>query len=118
MVHFMGSSNAFCVPIISISEYFETLVDKNIVHKKIGKSISKNAQTNGQSSPKTEIAPTHKTAYTHHCIKNKEVIITFPPTAVIFVMMVFVNLPQETVHNVFMCKPRHKFHNAKSGYEN
>ena len=114
----MRSSDSTCIPIISISEHFETLMDKNVMYKKIGQSVSENPQADGQSGPKAKIAPTYKTTNAHQRIKKKKVIVSFPPTAVVFMVMIFVKFPQKTVHNVFMGKPRHKFHNAESGYEN
>src|SRR5690606_8732822 len=118
MVRFMCSSYSARVPIVCIPKHFKALVNKNIVHKKIGNAIRKNSKPNGKYRPKAKITPSYKTTDAHQGIKNKKVIVPFPPTSVVFVVMVFVQFPQKTVHNVFVGKPRHKFHNAESGDEN
>lgn len=118
MVHFMGSPQAFCIPIIRIPENFKPLVDKYVVNKKVGKAIGENSQTQGKSSPKIVIPPAQKTANAHKRIKNKKKVIAFPPATMIFLVMVPMKTPQQAMHNIFMRKPRHKFHNAESGEKN
>jgi hypothetical protein len=118
MMDFVRASDSSCIPIVCIPEHFKTLVNENIVHKKIGQPVCKNPKANRQAGPKAIIAPTHKTADAHQGIEQKEIIIAFPPTAVFFMVMVFVQTPQKSVHNVFMRKPGHKFHNAEGGDKN
>ncbi len=114
----MRPANSPGIPVIGVSEHFEALVDEYIVHKKIGQTVCKNPQTNGKSRPKAKIAPTNKTPNANQSIKKKKIIVTFPPASVVFVVMVLVQIPQKTVHDVFMGKPGHEFHNAESYYEN
>src|SRR5690606_39255925 len=90
VVHFMSSTYAAGVPIVRVSEHFEPLVYKNIVDKKIGNTIGKNTQPNGQSSQKSKIAPANKTADAYKGVKKKKIIVALPPTPVILVMVVFV----------------------------
>ena len=83
------------------------------MHYKIGSTIRHNSQTYGKSGPKTFVTPEIKTGHTNDRIEYKKGIITFKPAFVIFVMVVFVKFPQKTMHDVFMCKPRHKLHGRK-----
>jgi hypothetical protein len=113
VVDFVGPSDPTCIPVVSIAEHFKALMNKNIMNEKIGQSISKNAKSNREASPKTIAVPTDKAKDTHDSVKNKERIIAFPPTSMVFVMMVFMEDPQKAMHNVLMGKPGHKFHNGK-----
>lgn len=117
MVDFMGASYSACVKIICVTKHFKTLVNKNIVDKKISNAIGENPKSYRQTSPKTEITPPNKTTDANKSIKNEKVIISLPPATVIFVVMVFMQFPKKPVHNVFMGEPRHKFHDRKCGYE-
>lgn len=93
MMHFVCPSNSARIPIVCIPEHFETLVNKYIVHKKISQTVCENPQTNGKPRPKAKIAPANKTANAYKCIKKKKIVVALPPTSVIFVMMVLVELP-------------------------
>jgi hypothetical protein len=42
----------------------------------------------------------------------------FKPGIVVFVMVIFMQTPQKTMHDVFMTEPSHEFHEAKSKQEN
>ena len=59
------------------------------MYKKIGQSVSENPQADGQSGPKAKIAPTYKTTNAHQRIKKKKVIVSFPPTAVVFMVITY-----------------------------
>ncbi len=43
VVHFVCSSDGSQVPVVAVSEYFETLMDKNIVNQKVAKTINRNS---------------------------------------------------------------------------
>jgi len=117
-MYFVCTSQPFCVPIIGVSKKLETLMNKNIMHYKISSAIRHNSQTDRKSCPKAFVTPEIKTGHTNDCIEDKKGIITLKPTFVIFVMVVFVKLPQKTMHDVFMCKPRHKLHGRKGSQKN
>lgn len=114
---FMCTSNSARVKIVCISKHLKTLVNKDIMHKKVSHAIGENSKSDGKPGPKAKITPANKATDADQSIKNEKIIIAFPPTAVIFVVMVFVQFPKKTVHNVFMGEPRHKFHDRESGYE-
>jgi hypothetical protein len=62
--------------------------------------------------------PQQKKSDADHGVESEKPIIPLKPTVVIFLVMVGVQVPQKSVHDVFMTKPRHKFHDAKSRDEN
>lgn len=86
---------------------------KNVVHQKIGASIGHNPQSYGPSLPKACVYSGHNETHTHHCIENKKSVISLKPAVMVFLVVVFVKAPKETVHDVFVRKPGHKFHDTK-----
>src|SRR5690606_36613560 len=118
MMHFMSASNTFCIPIISVSKEFKPLLDKNVVNCTISNSVSQNTKCNWQTVPNIFITPQIKTNHANNNIKNKKGIVAFQPTFMIFFVMVFMQVPQKTMHYIFMRKPSHKFHDGKSAEKN
>nr|AOE05706.1 hypothetical protein [uncultured bacterium] len=51
VMHFVGSPDPFGIPIVCFSKHFKALVDKNIVHYKIGGSVSHNSKAYGKTYP-------------------------------------------------------------------
>ena len=93
VMNFVRTSQPFCVPIIGVSKKFEALVNKNIMHHKIGSAIGHNSQAYGKSCPKAFVTPKIKTGHTHNGIKNKKGIIAFKPAFVILMVVVFMQAP-------------------------
>lgn len=118
MMDFMRSSHSTGVPVVCISEKFEALVYKNVVHHKIGDSITQNTKTDRKTLPKPRVVRNHYKRHAYNGVKNKEGIVAFKPRVVIFSMMVFMKTPKKTVHNILMGKPRHKFHKAERPQKN
>ena len=83
------------------------------MHYKVSSTIRHNSQAYRKSGPKAFITPEIKTGHADDRIEDKKGIIALKPAFVVFVMVVFVKLPQKTMHDVFMRKPRHKFHGRK-----
>jgi hypothetical protein len=118
MVHLVGASHSFGVPVICIPENFEALMDKNIMHRKISNTVCKNAQSQGQTRPEPVVLPQQKESDAYRCIKYEEQVVALPPTTMVLMMMVFMEFPQNTMHNKFMGKPGHTFHSRKSTEKN
>jgi len=93
VMDFVSSPNTASVPVIRVTKHLKSLVDENIVHEKISHSIGKNTQSYGETSPKVVLIPADEAQYTDNGIKNEKGIITLPPTAVVFVMMVLMQDP-------------------------
>jgi hypothetical protein len=115
VVDLVRSANPTGIPVVGVAEHLKALMDKDIVYHKVSHSIGKDPEAYRQASPKSVVLPGNKTANTNGSIKDKKGVVAFPPTAVVFVVMVFVQDPQKTVHDVFVGKPGHEFHNEKCG---
>ena len=62
--------------------------------------------------------PSYKAVRDEHFHNLRNQGIALKPGFVVFAVMVFVQAPQETMHNIFMRKPRHKFHHKKGKHKN
>jgi hypothetical protein len=93
VVNFVGSSYASRIPVVRISEHFESLVNKYIMHHKVSYAIGKNTKSDGQSGPEAVVLPAYETYNAHGGIKDKEDIIPLPPTSMVLLMMVPVQAP-------------------------
>ena len=57
MVDLVSSSDSLGVAVVSIPENLKTLVDKNIVYRKIGDSVCQYAQAYWKANPNVLISP-------------------------------------------------------------
>jgi len=53
MVHFMRPAQSFEITVIRVSQYFKTLVNKNVVHKKVCRTIGGDTYSNIQGQLNT-----------------------------------------------------------------
>jgi hypothetical protein len=85
------------------------------MNKKIREPIQKNTETYSEDE---RVREAEKKGYkTWNREYDDENIIEFPPM-IGFLMMIFMEFPQKTMHDVFVTKPSHKFHHAKSNNKN
>lgn len=113
-MHFVSSANTACIPIISLAKKFESLMYEDIMHQEIGSTISCYAGSNCNSE---DVAAQEKN-HADHGVKNEEKVIAFPPRFMVFEVVIFVQKPTKTMHDVFMGKPRHEFHKTKCSQKN
>lgn len=90
MMDLVRSTNSSSIPVVGIPEHLKPLMDKDIMDHKIGHPISEDTQADRQASPETIILPANETNNTNRCVENKEGVISFPPAAMIFFVMVLV----------------------------
>lgn len=113
MVNFVRSSDRLEIWVIGVSEHFESLVNENVVHQKIREPVNRDSQ----SYPKKGIiALQHakKQSGNTRQSKNEEEKIIVLKEAVGFLFVVIpMQIPQKTVHDVFMREPGHPFHAEK-----
>ena len=114
MVYSMRLSYAPGIFIVGISKQPEPLMNKNIMYNKVGNSVCQNTKTQWLPVPKGGIGSDHDQRHTGYSVENKEEIVPFKPGVVVLFMVVFMQTPKESVHNIFMCKPSHKLHKTKS----
>jgi len=86
----MSPSYSFCVFVIGVSKPLKALVYKNIMHHEVSKSVGHNSYSNGPTLPERGIYSSHNKAHTNNGIENKESVISFEPTIMIFLVMVLV----------------------------
>lgn len=118
MVHLMRPAYRHGVTVVGVPEDFETLVDEDVVDKKVGPTVAKNAYPNGQSGFEYVVAPKQKEPDAVRRIHDKEQVIAFKPRIVVFFVVVLVPRPQKSVHDVFVAQPGYRFHGHKSNYPN
>jgi hypothetical protein len=90
MVNFMGSSYPSGIPVICISENFESLMNKNIVDHKIRSTIGHYSEPYWIPDPEISVIPKHNKTHTDHCVKNKKDIVPFKPGIVVLFVMILV----------------------------
>jgi hypothetical protein len=113
VVDFVCPPDAPGIPVIGIPEHFKTLVDKDVMHQEIGNPVGKDSQADGPALPEIRVRPGHDKGHADHCVEDKKGIIALEPGIVVFPVVIFVEAPQETVHDILMGKPRHKFHDTE-----
>jgi len=89
------------------------------VYEKVTKTIQRNAS----AYPKTNVVKPIKGSEKHECNaryseEQKEKVIAFEKTIVVFFMMVGMYLPEQTVHNKLVGEPSHAFHEEESSNTN
>ncbi len=118
VVHFVCPSYCLGVSVVGVAKQFETLVDKDIVNRKVRNAVGQNTKTDGQSDVKDVVFPQQEESNANNGVKRKKTVVAFKPAIVVFFVVVGVQMPEESVHDVFVAKPSHEFHDAKSGYKN
>jgi len=98
---------------LGVGQKFNPLVDKNIVHEKVSHSVQHNAQSDVK-----QIIEVFKRTKVHQSDRwygkyDKEVVVLFKNALIAVVVMVPVQKPKETVHNIFVDNPGCPFHQCK-----
>jgi len=114
MMNFVSAAHASSIFIIGFFEPFKTLVYEDVMNHKVGDSVGQNPQTDRETPPKVKNFMQNFEANTDACKEYKEEIIFFEPTIMLFVMVIFMDIPQKSMHHVFMDEPCVKFHYPKS----
>jgi len=99
------------------TEPLEPLMNEHIVYEEVAKPIYEDANTYGQ----LPIVAMHHTEHSEQPTgnrKNEEEEVVLLKESRLLLVMIFVEVPQEAVHNVLVRKPRHEFHEEKRGNDN
>jgi hypothetical protein len=118
MMLFVSAPNRQKIWILGIAEYFYSLMDKNVMDKKVGHPIQGNAQCNIEPMVKALDRPVIHKDNGREGEYDKKIVIFFHRAVIAVVMMVFMEGPKESMHNIFMDHPRQAFHYEKSDYYN
>jgi hypothetical protein len=93
-------------------------VNDDVVHNKIAQSISKNPQSDKESVIETGFGTKVKQQNTWDSKNHEKQIIAFKNMGVFGLVVVGVQIPQESVHHKFVRAPSHAFHNQISDQKN
>ncbi len=114
VMNFMCSSDAIHISVVQFSEPAKALVNDYIMYEEIGKAIKSDANANHQ--PKVIEHDTGDEAIgTGYSKYEKESIVFFKETFM-SLMMVTMQIPEETMHHKFVCEPCHKLHEEEGGH--
>jgi hypothetical protein len=107
------------IPVLTVPEKAETLVNENIMHEKISKPINCNTETDPEKEIIIALHSQEQTDNTRYGKDQKEEIVVLEKSRRLFVMMVFVQYPKDAMHDIFMREPGNSFHGKKSrkGYQ-
>src|SRR5690606_14745075 len=110
----IGSPDSLKIGVVCIAKQLEPLVDKDIMDKKIGHAIQRDAQ----AYPKqVVVALGHSQVQADdsgYSKNRKEEIIVLKEAGRLFFVVVLVEVPKDAVHDVLVGKPSHAFHGDKS----
>jgi len=114
----MCSSDGFQVWVLGVAPDLDPLVDKQVMDNKIDKTVDTNTNTNSKKNTGISKFPYQKCANREYGKKDKKSIVPFKKRIVVCAqMMVFMQVPEKSVHEVFMHTPGNAFHEY-SGYQN
>jgi hypothetical protein len=109
VVHFMRPSNGTHISIVAAGKPFESLVNDDIVYQKIGEAVQGYAKANGRHPIDALLQTQHDAKPTGNG-KNEEEGVVFFEGMALRIVVVFVQVPQKTVHHVFVRSPGNGFH--------
>src|SRR6218665_1579264 len=109
VVHFMRPANGFYISIIAAGKPFKALMNDYFMYQKISKPIQCYSKTYGSQPIYFVLQAKHDTQPTGYCKNEKEGIVFFKKTGR-WLMMIFVQVPQKSMHNIAVCKPGNGLH--------
>ena len=110
MVHFVSPSDGPDICIVAAGEPFEPLVNDDIMHNKLGKSLRHDTKTHRVTPPHSGCLHTiHDAEETGDSKNDKEGIIFFKEPW-LYLMMVLMEVPKEPMHHPPVCAPGYPFH--------
>lgn len=112
VVHFVCPANGANVYVIAAGKPFEALVNNDIMHQEIRKAVHGNTEANGGRPIHTVLQTEHDAEPAGNGEDEEEGIVLFKHMAT-GIVVVFVEVPQKTMHHVFMRGPGNAFHGEK-----
>ena len=118
VMHFMRPPDCFQINRIRFAEHFKTLMDKNIMHHKVSKTVNSDPKPDIEQIIGAGIKAKQKTCNAWRGKNHKEIIILFKKIAIVPLVVIVVQKPEGTMHQIFMGEPRDAFHSYKCGNDN
>lgn len=84
------------------------------MHKEVAHPVNENSQPDKEWSGQRVLDSEVEQNNTRDGKNQKEEVVSFKPSFGVFDMMITVQTPEKAVHNVFVGKPRDKFHDEES----
>ena len=109
VVHFMCPADGPHISVIAAGKPLKPLMNDNIMHNKIRKPIGHDTKPDGLHPPKM-IKSSKVNQQDAGRRKNDEEEIVLLKKTRFGAVMIFVQVPQKTMHHKFMCAPGESFH--------
>jgi hypothetical protein len=113
MMHFMRPADGPHIVAVAFGKPFKPLVNDHIMNQKITEAIRHNAKANGLHPPHMIKGAGINQQYAGYSEDDKERIILFEK-ARLHLMMIFVQVPEKTMHDIAVRKPGNAFHDDES----
>jgi hypothetical protein len=110
MMHFVRSSDRLKIEVVRFSQKLKPLMNEDIMYKEIGESVEGDSQTNPEQEIIALLHAKKQSGNSGNGKNQEEEIIVFKKAFGLFFVMVFVKNPEQTMHNILMGEPCHKFH--------
>jgi hypothetical protein len=117
MVHLMCPPDTAYIPVVASCKKLYALVNDHIVYQEISKTIQGDPCTD-RSQPVPAIKSAEPDTEYAGNRKNKEERIILFKNPMAFFMMIFMQIPQETMHDILVGKPCNAFHPKEYGQYN
>jgi hypothetical protein len=118
VVHLVRPAYGTEVNVIGLAQPLEPLMDKNVVHKKVGKSVNRDSKPDKQQERQRSVQAKPKAKYAGRSENEKKVIVLLKKRTWVFAVMVLVQKPEEAMHQVFVSQPCNRLHTKKRHQKN
>lgn len=115
VVHFVQPTNGPKIGGVDVSNPAKTLMNEQLVHEKISQAVGSNPESKAHRYPDVIHHAQHDAQPTWDGENQEKGIVFFKKTRLLGVV-VCVQKPQPTVHEVFVRRPSSTFHQNKRGY--
>jgi len=109
VVHFMRPANGADIGVVAAGKPFKPLVNDHFVHQKIRDTVQCKSRADGDAPVLLVNNTQHDEQPARHRKNEEEGIVLFKKAGA-FVVMVFVEVPQKTVHYITVHQPGNAFH--------
>ena len=114
VMHFMRLADCAQVKIIGVAEDFYTTMNEHIVHQEVSKTMTRYAESKLEIRRGCGVDGSKENEHdAWYCEDDEEPIILLQMTIRSYLMMVAVQPPQQTMHNVFVRQPGYTLHQDK-----
>jgi hypothetical protein len=111
----MCPTNGAYIGVIAAGEPLESLVDDHIMHQEIGEAIGHDTKPDRLHPPDLIVSAYADQQHTGHGKDHKKGIILFKE-ARFYLVMIFMEIPQKSMHHIFMGAPGYTLH-YKEGHQ-